>query len=53
MTTKSKGFIKMEWTCPNCNTRNPGPVKTCQSCGAPQPDERQVRDGHGPELRQG
>jgi ribosomal protein L40E len=38
MTTKSKGFIKMEWTCPNCNTRNPGPVKTCQSCGAPQPE---------------
>jgi ribosomal protein L40E len=37
MSTKSKGFIKMEWTCPNCNTRNPGPVKTCQSCGAPQP----------------
>lgn len=37
MTTRSKGFIKMEWTCPNCNTRNPGPVKTCQSCGAPQP----------------
>jgi ribosomal protein L40E len=38
MTTKSKGFIKMEWTCPNCSTRNPGPVKTCQSCGAPQPE---------------
>jgi membrane protease subunit (stomatin/prohibitin family) len=37
MPTKSVGFIKMEWTCPNCNTRNPGPVKTCQSCGAPQP----------------
>ncbi len=39
MATKSKGFIKMEWTCPNCNTRNPGPVKTCQSCGAPQPTD--------------
>jgi ribosomal protein L40E len=38
MSTKSKGFIKMEWTCPNCNTRNPGPIKTCQSCGAPQPE---------------
>jgi len=38
MTTKSKGFIKMEWTCPNCNTRNPGPIKSCQSCGAPQPE---------------
>ena len=38
MPSKSVGFIKMEWTCPNCNTRNPGPVKTCQSCGAPQPE---------------
>jgi membrane protease subunit (stomatin/prohibitin family) len=37
MPSKSVGFIKMEWTCPNCNSRNPGPVKTCQNCGAPQP----------------
>lgn len=37
MPEKTVGYIKMEWTCPNCNTRNPGPVKTCQSCGAPQP----------------
>jgi predicted RNA-binding Zn-ribbon protein involved in translation (DUF1610 family) len=28
----------MEWTCPNCNSRNPGPEKTCQNCGAPQPE---------------
>jgi ribosomal protein L40E len=32
------GFIKMEWVCPQCNTRNPGPIKTCQGCGAPQPE---------------
>jgi ribosomal protein L40E len=38
---RSKGFIQLEWECPNCNTRNPGPVKTCQSCGAPQPDNVQ------------
>ncbi len=35
---ESKGFIQLEWVCPNCNVRNPGPVKTCESCGAPQPE---------------
>ena len=34
---ESKGFIQTEWVCPNCNSRNPGPQKTCDSCGAPQP----------------
>ena len=38
---ESKGFVKTEWVCPNCNSRNPGPEKTCQSCGAPQPDNVQ------------
>ncbi|HKI54689.1 MAG TPA: zinc finger protein, partial [Anaerolineales bacterium] len=28
-----------EWTCPNCETRNKGSVKTCENCGAPQPDD--------------
>ena len=37
MAHKSKGFIKLEWTCPNCKTTNPGPDKSCLSCGAPQP----------------
>lgn len=44
----------LEWTCPSCNTRNPGPQKTCRNCGAPQPenvqferaaDEKAVTDG--------
>lgn len=38
---ESKGFVQLEWTCPNCDGRNPGPVKTCQSCGAPQPENVQ------------
>lgn len=38
MNRRSKGFIRLEWTCPNCSTRNPGPQKTCLSCGAPQPE---------------
>lgn len=38
---KSQGFIQLEWVCPNCNSRNPGPVKTCESCGAAQPEKVQ------------
>ncbi len=34
---QSKGFIELEWLCPNCNSRNRGAVKTCEHCGAPQP----------------
>ncbi|MBI5962647.1 MAG: zinc ribbon domain-containing protein [Chloroflexi bacterium] len=50
---ESKGFVQLEWICPNCDGRNPGPVKTCQNCGAPQPenvqfhraaDEKLIRD---------
>ncbi len=32
------GVVQLEWVCPNCETRNPGPVKTCKNCGAPQPE---------------
>jgi hypothetical protein len=35
---ESKGFIELEWVCPNCNGRNKGSKKTCENCGAPQPD---------------
>ena len=38
---ESKGFVQLEWVCPNCDGRNPGPMKTCQNCGAPQPDNVQ------------
>ncbi len=39
MTRKSLGFVQLEWTCPNCETRNPGPQKVCSSCGMPQPED--------------
>ena len=41
MARKSKGFIELEWTCPNCETRNKGSEKTCMNCGAPQPENVQ------------
>lgn len=37
MTKKSLGYVELEWTCPNCGSRNPGHVKVCQNCGAAQP----------------
>lgn len=39
----SKGFVKLEWVCPNCDGRNPGPVKNCENCGAPQPENVQFQ----------
>lgn len=41
MARKSKGFIELEWTCPNCETRNKGSEKACVNCGAPQPENVQ------------
>ena len=41
MTEKTVGYVRLEWTCQRCGTINPGPVKSCQSCGAPQPDGQQ------------
>lgn len=35
---RTLGYVQNEWTCPNCSTRNPGGLKTCQNCGAPQPE---------------
>jgi ribosomal protein L40E len=35
---ESKGFVELEWVCPNCDGRNKGSKKTCANCGAPQPD---------------
>ena len=38
---RTLGYVENEWTCPNCNTRNQGSVKTCENCGAPQPENVQ------------
>jgi hypothetical protein len=35
---RTLGYIQNEWTCPNCQTRNKGGNKTCENCGAPQPE---------------
>jgi ribosomal protein L40E len=41
MVKKTVGYVKLEWTCPRCGTRNPGPNKFCTGCGGPQPEDVQ------------
>src|SRR3990172_3142288 len=41
--THSKGFVELEWVCPNCDSRNKGSRKTCENCGAPQPENVQFQ----------
>lgn len=38
---RTLGYIQNEWVCPNCSTRNKGGEKTCENCGAPQPENVQ------------
>jgi ribosomal protein L40E len=37
MVRKTLGYVELEWSCPQCGTRNPGTHKSCASCGAAQP----------------
>ncbi|NLE84458.1 MAG: hypothetical protein GX603_08090 [Chloroflexi bacterium] len=37
MARKVLGYIELVWTCDSCGTRNPGAIKSCTACGAPQP----------------
>lgn len=37
MARKSVGYVHMEWTCPNCGTRNKGTDKVCTQCATAQP----------------
>ena len=32
-------FCSPDRVCPSCETQNPGKIKSCTSCGAPQPDD--------------
>ncbi len=39
MAKKRLGYARLQWTCPFCETRNPGPAKFCTGCGSPQPED--------------
>ena len=41
MAKKTVGYVQLEWACPRCATRNPGPQKFCNGCGGPQPADVQ------------
>ncbi len=50
MARRTVGYIELEWTCPNCGTRNKGSQKTCVNCGAPQPENVQFEVGANQNL---
>ncbi len=37
MARKVLGYIELVWTCDSCSTKNPGAIRSCTACGAPQP----------------
>ena len=39
MTKKRLGYVELEWTCPRCETRNPGTHEFCNGCGGPMPED--------------
>lgn len=50
MARKELGHIELQWRCPNCDGMNPGREKSCQSCGAPQPDDVKFEQAARQEL---
>jgi hypothetical protein len=50
MARKKLGHVELQWTCPNCGGINPGPEKTCQACGAPQPEDVEFEQASRQEL---
>ena len=50
MAKKTLGFVQLVWRCPNCSQLNPGPQKTCTSCGSPQPEDVQFENMPNQEL---
>lgn len=50
MARKKIGHVELQWTCPNCNTLNPGSEEHCISCGAPQPPDVEFTQADRQEL---
>ncbi len=50
MAKKQLGYTELYWTCPNCQTNNPGLAKKCSGCGAPQPDNVEFKQKTQQEL---
>lgn len=50
MARKKIGYVELLWTCPNCNGVNPGSIRSCGNCGAPQPENVKFYQGSRQEL---
>ncbi len=50
MVKKTLGYVRLEWTCPNCESKNPGPNKTCSNCGGAQPEDLEFEQAAQEEL---
>ncbi len=50
MVRKTLGYVELEWTCPQCGTRNRGTDKICTSCGRAQPKRVAFHQGAEDEL---
>jgi ribosomal protein L40E len=50
MARKTVGYVRLEWTCPNCGTKNPGPRQQCLNCGGSQPEDLKFEPAAGQEL---
>ncbi len=52
MAKETVGYVQLEWTCPFCGAKNPGPNKKCSNCGSPQPEDVQFEQAAQEELIQ-
>ena len=50
MSKNTLGYVELEWTCPNCGSKNPGMKKSCGNCGSPQPENVQFELGQKRDL---
>ncbi len=50
MPEETLGYIELEWTCKYCGAKNPGSVKTCQSCGSAMSEQDTFQVPVAPQL---
>lgn len=50
MAKKTLGYVELEWTCPQCGTRNAGTQEMCTSCGKAQPKKVEFHQAAEEEL---
>ena len=50
MAKKTVGYMELEWTCPNCGTRNKGSEEVCSGCGSAQPENVEFHEPVKQEL---